>query len=82
MTADLQTYFEVLRSLRTLTAFYGVGAIQAVRDVAFQDTQLNVANLLSVLTRLILQKGDNTEVSLADSKRLKSSTAFQSSNNL
>jgi hypothetical protein len=50
-----------------------------LKDVAFQDTELNVATLTSLLMRLIMQKGDNTEVSLADNKRVKASLAFGSS---
>jgi hypothetical protein len=37
-----------------LISFYGVGAIATVRNVAFQETELNIASLTSLLARLIL----------------------------
>ena len=63
---DLDLYFDLLTFTQRLTDFYGVGALQITQEVAFQDTELNIGCLLSILTRIIVRKCDSTEVNLTD----------------
>ena len=60
----MESYFVILRFLSVLLKLYGVGSINIVKDVAFQDTEISVAYLVSLLTRVILRKCDSTEVNL------------------
>ena len=60
----MESYFVILRFLSVLLKLYGVGSINIVKDVAFQDTEISVAHLVSLLTRVILRKCDSTEVNL------------------
>jgi len=63
---DLDLYFDLLTFTQSLTDFYGVGALQITQEVAFQDTELNIGYLISVLIRMIVRKCDSTEVNLTD----------------
>jgi hypothetical protein len=51
---DIDSFIEVLKLLSSLVNLYGVGAIGMVTEVAFADMDLNVASLVSLLTRMIL----------------------------
>ena len=59
-------YFEILTFSQRLIDFYGIGALSIVQEVAFQDTDLNVGSLVSLLTRIVVRKCDSTEVNLMD----------------
>ena len=77
---DLDLYFEILTFTEHLIEYYGVGALPILQEVAFQDTDLNVGNLLSLIVRIILRKCDSTEVNLQDNKtnsNLKAAKSFQ-----
>ena len=63
---DLDTYFELLYLCQKLLRAYGIGSLNIITAVAFQDTELSVAFLLSLLMRLILRKSDTSEVNLQD----------------
>ena len=63
---DLDTYFELLHLCQKLLRAYGIGSLNIITAVAFQDTELSVAFLLSLLMRLILRKSDTSEVNLQD----------------
>ena len=63
---DLDTYFELLHFCQKLLRSYGIGALSTIAAVAFQDTELSVSFLLSILVRLILRKSDTSEVNLQD----------------
>ena len=66
---DLDTYFELLGLCRRLLSSYGIGALTTITAVAFQDTELSVAFLVSLLVRLILRKSDTSEVNLQDGRK-------------
>jgi hypothetical protein len=51
---DIDSFIDVLKLLSSLVNLYGVGAIGMVTEVAFADMDLNVASLVSLLTRMIL----------------------------
>ena len=59
-------YFELLTFTQRLIDFYGIGALSIVQEVAFQDTDLNVGSLVSLLARIVVRKCDSTEVNLMD----------------
>lgn len=65
---DLDTYFELLTLCEKLLRSYSVGALPTVTAMAFQDTELSVSSLVSLLMRLILRKSDTSEVNLRDRK--------------
>ena len=66
INCDLDLYFDLLNFTQRITDFYGVGALKITQDVAFQDTELNIGCLLSLLIRMIVRKCDTTEVNLTD----------------
>ena len=61
---DLDFFFSVLDLTESLLDHFGVGALPVLENVAFQDTDLNVSSLLSLLIRVVLRKSDSTEVNL------------------
>ena len=72
-SGDLDSYFELLKLLSKLLKSYGIGAIGIISDVAFQDTELSLSFLVSLLVRLILRKSDTSEVNLQDGPASKAS---------
>ena len=72
-SGDLDSYFDLLKLLSKLLKSYGIGAINIINDVAFQDTELSLSFLLSLLIRLILRKSDTSEVNLQDGPSSKAS---------
>lgn len=61
---DLDTYFDLLKLCTRLLDAYGIGALNSITAVAFQDTELSVAFLVSLIVRLIMRKSDTSEVNL------------------
>ena len=61
---DFDFYFSLLSLIASLVDHFGVGALPVLQNVAFQDTDLNVCHLVSLVIRLILRKSDSTEVNL------------------
>lgn len=72
----------MLNLLKELVSLYGVGAVSTVQEVAFADTDFHLGSLVSLLTRLIIQKCDKTEINLQDSAQslVKVTKAFKSMN--
>lgn len=76
---DLDTYFELLKLCEKLLRSYSIGALPTVIAMAFQDTELSVSSLVSLLLRLILRKSDTSEVNLHDKQaggKIHASRAF------
>jgi hypothetical protein len=73
---DMDIYFEILNISAYLASNFGIYAtISSLPQVAFQDTDLNVGSLASLLVRLIVQKTDETEVNLMGNSSKRKPTA-------
>ena len=76
----MDTYFELLHLCQKLLHGFGIGSLATITAVAFQDTELSVSFLLSLLLRLILRKSDTSEVNLQDQQSVKATKAFSAQN--
>lgn len=70
--------FKVLEVLEMMICQYGANVLQNVTEIALNENQLNVADVVCYLVQSLIQKTDQTAIDMTESKR--ASSANGSSN--